>query len=348
MPTLTRFTLTRSAANPILSPLPGSPWESLVTTNPAAVYDDARQKFILLYRAAGHDPEHRIHLGLAESDDGIHFTRVSDRPVLSPGNDSACDGGGMEDPRLMKIGDWFYLTYASRPYPPGQYWLHDGAPFIPPDLPAEFPIKFRETHTTTHLAATRDFKTWHRFGPITDPVLDDRDVYLFPEKIGGKWWMIHRPMQWTGDDYGTRHPAIWINASDDLLSWNSAGSRLLACAEQDWEVKIGGNTPPLRTAEGWMTIYHGKGPDGFYRLGALLLDLENPARVTHRTRDWFLEPECEYETRGCYDQGGVVFPCGAVLKDGTLFVYYGGADKYCAVATAPMADFMENLLANPT
>lgn len=339
--------LTKHSANPILSPVADSPWQSLVVTNPACIYDEQLGKFLMLYRAAGHDVEHRVYFGLAESTDGIHFTRVSDDPVFGPSTEGAYDAGCVEDPRLMKIGDWYYVTYASRPYPPGQYWLMDGNPYKPEERPDEFPIKFRESLTTTALAVTKDFKSWHRCGPVTDPRYDDRDVYFFPERINGKWWMIHRPMEWCGDGYPTEHPAMWINSSEDLLYWNSDTSRLLAKAAFDWEVKIGGNTPPIKTEHGWMTIYHGKGPDGYYRLGALLMALDDPARVTHRTRDWFLQPEHDYETQGCYDMGGVCFPCGAVVKDGTLFVYYGGADKYVGVATGPMKDFMDYLLSCP-
>jgi predicted GH43/DUF377 family glycosyl hydrolase len=339
--------LTKHENNPILSPLESSEWQSLVVTNPACIYDEERQKFIMLYRAAGKDIEHRVYLGLAESDNGIDFTRVSEEPVFGPSFD-AYDAGCVEDPRMMKIGDWYYVTYASRPYAPGQYWLMDGNPYKPEDRPDDFPVKYRESLTTTSLAVTKDFKKWYRCGPLTDPRYDDRDVYFFPEKVNGKWWMIHRPMEWCGEGYPCEHPGMWINSSDDLLHWDSNTSKFLAGAEYDWEQKIGGNTPPIKTEHGWMTIYHAKGEDGYYRLGALLLDLENPAKVTHRSRDWFLEPEFSYETEGCYDMGGVCFPCGAVVKDGTLFVYYGGADMYVGVATGNMDDFMAYLLSCPT
>lgn len=338
--------LAKFSGNPILSPVPETPWESLVVTNPAAVFDEGRGKFLLLYRAAGHDLEHKVRFGLAESGDGFHFVRVSEEPVFSPSLDG-CDAGCVEDPRMVKIGEWFYITYAARAYPPGQYWLMAGNPYKPEGRPPEFPRKFRENLTTTCLAATKDFQNWHRFGPITDPRCDDRDVYFFPEKIAGRWWMIHRPMEWAGEGFGTEHPAMWINSSEDLLYWNSQESRLLAKAEFSWEEKIGGNTPPIKTPHGWMSLYHGKGHDGFYRLGALLMDLNNPAKVTHRTRLPILEPSHDYETKGCYDMGGVVFPCGAVLKDGILFVYYGGADKYVGVATAPMDELISYLLDCP-
>ncbi len=140
---------------------------------------------------------------------------------------------------------------------------------------------------------------------------------------------------------------MWLLSSEDLLKWDYSKSVLLATAAYDWEVKIGGNTPPIRTGHGWLTLYHAKGPDAYYRLGAMLLDLEDPSRVCYRTRDPILEPEEEWETNGCYSGGGVVFPCGKVLRDGTLFVYYGGADKYVGAASCDYSELMEYLLSCP-
>lgn len=339
--------LTKYPENPILSPLPEHDWESLVVTNPGAVMNPSTGKILLLYRAAGNDPQHLVRFGLAESEDGFHFTRISPHPVFTPSAEGHFDAGCVEDPRITPFGDEFLVTYACRHSPPGQYWLGEKNPSPPPSFPASYPAKIRSNLTTTGLAMTKDFRTWRRCGPVTDPRYDDRDVYFFPEKIGGKFWMIHRPMEWCGPEYGTEHPAIWINHSDDLLHWESSTSRLLAMAEFDWEVKIGGNTPPLRTDLGWLTLYHGKGPDGYYRLGALILDLENPALVRYRTRDWLLEPEFDYETKGCYQMGGVVFPCGKVVKDDTLFVYYGGADKYVGVAICSYSGLLEDLSRQP-
>ena len=340
-------TFARAESNPILTPNPKNDWEALVTTNPSAVFDESRGKFVLLYRAAGHDAEHAIFIGLAESDDGEHFTRVSDHPVFSPSTEGAYDAGGAEDPRVMRVGEWYLMTYASRAYHAGQYWLMAGNPYKPPSLPDDFPLKFRKNLTTTSLAATKDFRTWRRCGPLTDPRFDDRDVYFIPERVNGKWWMIHRPMEWAGPGYGTDHPAMWVNESDDLLHWDSSTSTLLAKAEQPWEVKIGGNTTAIRTELGWFTLYHGKGPDGYYRLGAMILDPTNPRHVTHRTKGWLMQPEESYETEGCYDMGGVVFPCGTVLRDDTLFMYYGGADKYVGLARISMSELLDYLRACP-
>ncbi|MCP4709588.1 MAG: glycosidase [Planctomycetes bacterium] len=335
--------LQRYSGNPILSPNPENEWESLVTTNPASWYDRQAKEVKLLYRAAGADSEHKIYLGLAASKDGYHFERLSDKPVFGPTNDGF-DAGCVEDPRVVKIGDFYYMTYACRPFPPGQYWLSvDGVLNTPFDCPPEFPLNLRENRTSTGLAITKDFKSFIRAGRLTDPIVDDRDVILFPEKVNRKYIMIHRPMNWVGQEYGTDHPAMWISMGDDLLNFKN--SRILIKARYNWEKKIGGNTPPIKTDYGWLTIYHAVGDDNYYRLGALLLDLENPAKVLHRTPDWLIQPEECYELEGYYN--GVIFPCGKVVLDETLFVYYGAADKYVGLATCALPELLDHLLSCP-
>lgn len=333
--------LERYKNNPILSPNPKNSWESLVTTNPGAWYDTESGEVKLLYRAAGDDADHVIRFGLAISKNGYDFERVSDKPVFGP-SDDGFDGGCVEDPRIVKMGKYYYITYAARCFPPGQYWKGGVNEYQMPD---EFPVTIRENMTSTGLAITKDFHNYIRAGRITNPLVDDRDVIIFPERIGGKFYMMHRPMNWVGDEYGTEFPAIWICSSDDLLSWS--GSRLLAKAKYGWEKKIGGNTPPVRTAHGWLSLYHGVGEDGYYRLGAMLLELVRPERVTHRTKEWILEPVEGFETNGCYENGGVVFPCGKVVIGDKLFVYYGAADKYIGLATCEMGELLEYLLACP-
>jgi predicted GH43/DUF377 family glycosyl hydrolase len=87
------------------------------------------------------------------------------------------------------------------------------------------------------------------------------------------------------------------------------------------------------------------GADTFYRIGALLLDLEDPSQVRHRTDDWILQPEADYEIEGFYR--GVCFPCGAVVMEDTLFVYYGGGDQYVALATCNLNDLVDYLRSCP-
>ena len=336
--------LTRYQGNPILSPHPDHPWEDLAVFNPAAWVDG--DQVLLLYRAAESHPDYKCFFGLATSGDGYRFRRVSEQPVLSPSVEGF-DGATLQDPRIVKMGDWFYVTYACRHYPFGQFWIPHGRDrYVTPDCPPEFPRYLRTNATLTGLAMTKDFKTWIRAGWMTDPLLDDRDVILFPEKVGGKFVMIHRPLEWVGPEYGTDQACAWIATADDPLGLAQAPRRLLIKNKYPWEAyKLGVNTPPIRTPHGWLTIYHAVGPDKFYRLGALLLDLDDPGRVLHRTPDWLMEPESHYEIEGFYR--GVCFPCGAVVLHDTLFVYYGGADKYCAVATCPMDELIRHLISCP-
>ena len=112
------------AGNPILRPNPANAWEERCVLNPAVVYDEEKQKFVMLYRAAGNDKRHQIRLGLAESFDGVRFERVSDVPVFEGHRDDP-DGGCAEDPRLIQMGGIYFLTYAARAYAPGQYWLEE-------------------------------------------------------------------------------------------------------------------------------------------------------------------------------------------------------------------------------
>ena len=117
----------------------------------------------MLYRAAGHDKEHVIRLGKAVSDDGIHFKRCSDKPFFAPLPYEA-DAGCVEDPRLIKIGNCYYMTYASRLFAPGQYWKQDNKPtYTPPQI---CPRAVAENSTVTHIAYTYDFKTFKKLGRI--------------------------------------------------------------------------------------------------------------------------------------------------------------------------------------
>jgi predicted GH43/DUF377 family glycosyl hydrolase len=339
----TQFKLERFSGNPIISPNLKNSWESFVTTNPGAWYDSKEGRVMLLYRAAGNDPEHIVRLGLAVSDDGYEFKRF-DEPVFSPSRDGL-DSGCIEDPRMVKIGDYYYITYATRVFPPGEYWLNQGKCYKNPDCPDEFPLCVKENHTTSHLIMTKDFDKYIRAGQLTNPKVDDRDVILFPEKVNGKFVMIHRPIQWYGDCYKTKHPAVWISYSDDLLGFNK--SRILAKATFGWELKIGANTPPVKTDLGWLILYHAVGNDRYYRLGAMILDIDNPHKVLYRTRNWIFQPTTDYETKGCYFGGGVVFPCGKVVIGDKLFVYYGAADKYVGLATCRINDLLDYLARCP-
>lgn len=332
--------LKKHEANPILRPNPENEWEDLVVCNPGVWYENGR--FTMLYRAAGDDEEHYIRFGLAESTDGINFKRMYKEPVFGPSVDGP-DQGGVEDPRIVKFGDEYYVTYAYRPHYPGQYWKFAHDVILLPESGEHSPAVIKGNIANTGLAVTKDFRHWRRLGRITQANLDDRDVILFPEMINGKYWLLHRPKQWVGEAYGTENAAIWIQSSDDLLVWKGPSKLLMAGRLGTWEEKIGGSTPPLRTEEGWLIIYHGveNGGEGHYRVGVALLDLEDPTKVIARAKDFVMEPEFDYEIEGYYN--GCVFPSGNVIVDDTLYVYYGGADKYIGLATYNVRELLDYL-----
>ena len=175
--------------------------------------------------------------------------------------------------------------------------------------------------------------------------MDDRDVILFPEKIGGKFWLLRRPQGWVGPKYGCEKPSIWISCADDLLTWKE--DRLLLQSKFEWESKkVGGSTPPIKTDRGWLVLYHGVDVKNHYRTGVFMLDLKDPRKIIAQAPDFILEPEYDWETKGVMPVS-VVFPTGNVVINGTLFVYYGGGDKCIGVATAPLRDLVEYVMKFP-
>lgn len=332
--------LKKYEANPILSPNPENEWEARCVLNPAVVYDDERKKFVMLYRAAGNDFAHVIRLGLAESDDGIHFTRLYDKPVMDADPEHP-DGGALEDPRMVKLDGRYYITYAAEAYSPGRYWNVEGQEYRRENWPKNIetlPALVRDFTSVTYLAFTDDFKTFKRLGRITDSRYDDRDVVIFPERIRGQYVRISRPKR------DGKTPSIWITYSDDLMEWGLPTKFIEP--KEDWEMeKIGASCPPIRTKDGWLLVYHGvDAKDKVYRVGFVLLDSEYPERVLARTKRFVMEPEFPYETDGIYN--GCVFPTGIVEKDGLLYIYYGGADTYVALATIELKTVL-NELKNP-
>ena len=185
------------------------------------------------------------------------------------------------------------------------------------------------------IGKTADFKTIEH---VSFPLhILNRNAVLFPEKIDGEYWMLHRPQ----NTMSTSNGNIWISSSPDLKYWGNC--RVVAKPEQYWEnKKIGPAAPPIKTEEGWLIVYHGVFPHSNgvnYGGGVMLLDLEKPWKVIGRCADPILYVKETYEMIG--QVPNVVFP-GAVIpeSDGTVKIYYGGADYVQCVATATMADLI--------
>ncbi len=249
--------------------------------------------FHMIYRAQGDDRISR--LGYAVSYDGIDWMRL-DKPVFVPEADY--EAWGVEDPRITWLEDRWYMVY----------------------------VGFSPQGTRVCLASTTNFIHWERHGVIL-PDVDNKDAALFPEKVNGRYCLLHR----IPDD-------IWIAYSDDLLHWTDQAP-IMSPRRHLWDGRrIGAAGPPIRTDEGWLLIYHGYDEARVYCLGAALLDLEDPRTILSRPDEPILTPELPWERKG--DVPNVVFSDAAVLVGDELYVYYGGADRVMGLATVPLADLM--------
>ena len=230
------------------------------------------------------------HLRIARSKDGIHFT-VDDKPTILPRAEDEC--WGMEDPRITKIEDNYYINYTS-------VTRHGAA---------------------TSLLVTRDFITFERKGVIFAP--ENKDVTIFPEKINGSYVAFNRPVPCS-----IGYPDMWIAKSPDLIHWGEQ-RHFSGVTTDGWENgRIGGGAVPFKTEKGWIKIYHGADQENRYCLGAFLLDKDDPAKIIARTKDPILKPETDYEKEGFFEN--VVFTCGCLFENDIVSIYYGAADdKIC-------------------
>lgn len=244
------------------------------------------------------------HLRLARSRDGVRF-EVEDAPFLVPHDES--EELGVEDARVVEIDGWYYVSYTA---------------------------VSRDSYGTS-LLRTRDFADLEHLGMIF--TVPNKDVCIFPEKIGGFYYALHRPYN---HDFG--QSSIWIARSPDLLHWGRHEC-LIRPRANEWESdKIGGGAPPIRTDEGWLEIYHGKSTRGgadHYSLFVLLLDLEDPTEVLSRGERPLLTPEEPYETSGFVPN--IVFLNGMVLGDGgELLLYYGASDETTCLARVSLDELL--------
>jgi predicted GH43/DUF377 family glycosyl hydrolase len=245
------------------------------------------------------------HLRVLRSRDGRKL-EPGEGAIFAPANEY--EEFGVEDPRITQIGDIFYFTY----------------------------VAVSRHGAATALASTRDFRTFERHGIIFHP--ENKDVVLFPEKIGGRYLAFHRP---NGATPFTR-PEMWLASSPDLRDWGAHQPFLGGSAA--WDIgRIGAGTPPIRTPEGWLEMYHGNSKQqedigiGAYSAGLLLLDLEQPHLIRGAAGQVFL-PETDYEREGFVPN--VVFPTGIVQQGENVLVYYGAADTSTAVVEFSLAEML--------
>ena len=319
--------LERFVGNPVIYPANGMHWESRATFNPTAFLHDG--KIHVIYRAVGESDIST--LGYAGSRDGYNLTDRTFRPIfMHRNNPSKSDepifygsgggwNGGAEDPRITKIGNMLYMTYTA----------FDGWGSVRIGLSS---IKLEDFLN----------KKWDWKKPvlISPPGEIHKNWAIFPEKINGKYAILH-----------SLSPEILIDYVKDLNSFN--GKKFIESIHQGhhkWHKREKGmrgiGAAPIKTKLGWLVFYHGTEAHEMhrYKLFAMILDKKDPTKILYRSKEPILEPDVFYENEG--HKSGVIYSCGAVIKDGVLFVYYGGADMVSCVATADADLFLEKLKEN--
>lgn len=304
----------REQANPILT-IADWPYQANSVFNCGATQLPDGQT-LLLVRVE--DRRGHSHFTCARSADGVTNWRIDAEPSLVADPEKYPEElWGVEDPRVVWVGelDRYAVTYAA----------------------------FGQFGPCVSLALTRDFKSYERYGMVMPP--DNKDAAMFPRKLGDRWAMLHRPYPTTPS--GGAH--IWISYSPDLKHWGDHQVVLQARRGAWWDAgKIGLSPPPIATDEGWLILYHGVRVTAggcLYRLGAALLDLEDPRRLIRRGDEWIFAPTEAYERVG--DVADVVFPCGLVVdqNSGEIRLYYGAADTTIGLARGSIRELLDWLKA---
>ena len=274
-------------------------------------------------------------------------------PLMSP--DSAFESHGVEDPRIVKIDDTYYLTYTA----------YDGVNAMGALATSTDLKEFKRQGLIVPQFTFKEFRRHAECnGPLNEKyaryahdhllekqgkkvLLWDKNVIFFPRRINGKLVFLHRirpDIQIASvTELAELTPAYW---EDYFLHFND---HILMSPKYEHEISyIGGGCPPIETEHGWLMIYHGvhDAAEGYvYTACAALLDLENPGKVLARLPHALFKPEMNWELKG--EVNNVVFPTGTALFDDTLYIYYGAADKRIACASLSMRELLGELLGNP-
>lgn len=315
--------LARFEGNPVLTPLPHQDWESHAVFNAAALHE--KGKVHLLYRAVGNDGMSRV--GYARMNGGFVLEERWPHPVYVHGNTpsyhpmshvSGGGWGGVEDPRLVRIEDTIYMTYL----------CFDGDPRI----------------ALTSIESENFFnKRWDWSSPvmISPPRQLHKNWVLFPAKIGGKYAILHSISPQILIDYFDTLDFDGATHIKSFYGWDEVPG--------GWELQVRGvGPPPLATDRGWLVLYHAidRHDPGKYKLGAMLLDKDDPSKVLCRSPRPVFGPQMHYENDG--HKAGVIYTCGAVVMDGRLVVYYGGADTVVCAADADLEEFLSQIASGLT
>ncbi|QWB95419.1 glycoside hydrolase family 130 protein [Mycoplasmatota bacterium] len=240
------------------------------------------------------------HFRLATSTDGVHF-EIDDKPFMIAS--TYYEAYGIEDPRITYIDDYYYINYSA----------------------------ISMSGVVTCLARTKDFKEVERLGIIF--LQDNKDVAIFPEKINNKYYALNRPVS----AYFNK-PEMWIAASNDLISYHD--HKLLASLRPNHfdNARIGASTPPFKTKIGWIEFYHGASFEDKYCVGVMVLDLNDPSKILYRSEEPLIEPSASYEQKGF--MANVLFPCGQVIENDMIYLYYGNSDENICLITFSLNELL--------
>lgn len=245
------------------------------------------------------------HLRLVCSDDGVHFHEPEHLPSMIFGK-GPLETYGIEDCRVSLIDEVYHLTYT----------------------------QVSESGVGVGLMRTRDWREISREGMIIPP--HNKDCALFEERIDGRYFCLHRP-----SGLGLGGNFIWIAESKDLRHWGN--HQCILHTRKGWwdSARVGAGAAPIKTAKGWLEIYHGANKDHKYCLGALLLDLKDPSKVLARSYHPIMEPSEPYELNGFF--GNVIFTNGQLVNGDEITLYYGASDEVICGATLSVEEILSDL-----
>ena len=314
----------RSEENPIIIPMSENSWEADGAFNGCPVYDGNKVHFV--YRAVSHPQEINgfelplSTIGYAVSNDGIHFKNR--RQFIKPEND--WEQYGCEDPRVSRLNGKYFIFYTAL----------STFPFCAPCI-------------KVGVAITRDFKKIQEKHLVTP--FNSKAMSLFPEKVAGRYAVV---LSVNTDLPPTRIAVAYFDREEQMWSptywegWYSMLNDNIIPLERSPKDHIEAGAPPIRTKYGWLLIYsyiqNYFAPPAVFGIEAALLDINNPQRIIARTDKPLLVPQEEYEKYGKVPN--IVFPTGALVKEGLLHIYYGAADTTCAVATCKLESLLEDML----
>jgi predicted GH43/DUF377 family glycosyl hydrolase len=314
----------RSEENPIIIPMSENSWEADGAFNGCPVYDGNKIHFV--YRAVSHPQEINgfelplSTIGYAVSNDGIHFKNR--RQFIKPEND--WEQYGCEDPRVSRLNGKYFIFYTAL----------STFPFCAPCI-------------KVGVAITRDFKKIQEKHLVTP--FNSKAMSLFPEKVAGRYAVV---LSVNTDLPPTRIAVAYFDREEQMWSptywegWYSMLNDNIIPLERSPKDHIEAGAPPIRTKYGWLLIYsyiqNYFAPPAVFGIEAALLDINNPQRIIARTDKPLLVPQEEYEKYGKVPN--IVFPTGALVKEGMLHIYYGAADTTCAVATCKLESLLEDML----